>query len=90
MAKYHFEDLWNKSEEYHISSDESLIAILEELMMKIELYKNIELRSEISPEEKSKIKNFSLGEILFTLTKISLKDNINTFEALKLALEARS
>lgn len=88
----HFEELWEKCEKFH--SDASLGAtvqnIIEELMMKINLYKAIDARSEIPDDERQKLKSRTLGEILLTLTNLSLKDNVDVYEALSIALQYRS
>ncbi len=88
----HFEELWEKCEQFHQDNekDEKVSPSIDELMMKLNIYKAIELKNEIPEEEKKKIKSRTLGEILLTLTNISLKDNINVFEALNLALQYRS
>jgi hypothetical protein len=88
----HFEELWEKCENFHQESEDksSPTMILEELMMKVGLYKAIAAQTEIPAEEAAKIKTRTLGEILLTLTNLSLKDNINTYEALNSALQYRS
>lgn len=88
----HFEELWEKCEKLHeenLSEDKSAV-IIDELMMKLNLYKVIDLKTDIPEEERQKIKSRTLGEILLTLTNISLKDNINVFEALSTAFKFRS
>ena len=88
----HFEDLWEKCEKFHQSEgmEGSAAALIDELMMKLNLYKVIDLKEEIPAEDRQKIKSRTLGEILLTLTQLSLKDNINVFEALSVALQYRS
>lgn len=87
----HFEDLWNKSEEFHAKSnlDKSSISIIDEIFLKIKLYKSFEEKTDLPIEEKKKIKERIFGEILLTLTNLSLKDDINTFLALNSALQYR-
>ena len=82
----HFEELWEKSEQYHKhnSSEDSTEDILDEIMLKINLLRAIEQKTELPKEEAEQAKSRLLGEILFSLTNLSLKDNINVFEALKL------
>ena len=82
----HFEDLWQKAESFHKNSDDSAKDILEELTLKVCLYKAIEQRSEISEKDKKEARSHLLGEILFTLTKLSLKEDINVFESLQIIL----
>lgn len=90
----HFEELWEKCELLHKEVDaggqKTIQALMDELMMKISLYKAIDTKTEISEEDRQKIKSRTLGEILLTLTHVSLQDNINVYEALALALQYRS
>jgi hypothetical protein len=44
----------------------------------------------MSAEDVHQAKSRTLGEILMSLTQLSLKDNINVFDALQLALHYRS
>jgi len=87
-----FEELWNKSEEFqkNASKETTTQNIIEELLLKLNLYKAIDLKTEIPEEERQKIKSRTLGEILLTFTCLSLKDNINVYEALSVALQYRS
>lgn len=89
----HFEELWEKCEQLHQQSSEGKVPIenlMEELLMKVQLYKTIDQKTELPEEDRQKIKSRTLGEILMTLTHVSLKDNINVFEALGVALQFRS
>lgn len=92
MNNIHFEDLWEKCEAFHKaeSAQDVSSSLIDELMMKLNLYKVIDLKSEIPEEDRQKIKSRTMGEILLTITQISLKDNINVYEALKVALEYKS
>lgn len=92
MTKLHFEDLWDKGESFHkeTSSVDSVQLIIDELMMKLNIYKAIDLRTELSLNERISIKSRTIGEILLTLTALSLKDNINVFESLVDALKYRN
>lgn len=87
-----FEDLWNKCEELHqgIAQDEIVPTILSELLLKINLYKAIDQKSEIPETERQTIKSRTMGEILLTLSKLSLKDNLNVYELLSIAMQYRS
>ena len=87
----HFEELWTKCEELQqeISINESVAAILDELAIKINLYKALS-QKEIPEQERETIKSRTMGEILLTLTKLSMKDNINVYEALSIAMQYRS
>lgn len=87
----HFEELWEKSEQYHKDSngDNSVLSLINELVMKLNLYNAIEQRTELPAEEKKSSKSRIMGEILLALTHLSLKDNINVFDALSIALQYR-
>ena len=87
----HFEELWTKCEELQqeISINESVAVILDELAIKINLYKALS-QKEIPEQERETIKSRTMGEILLTLTKLSMKDNINVYEALIIAMQYRS
>jgi len=92
MTDMHFEELWEKCENLHKEMGESdnQALLMEELMMKVELYKAISAKRDVPDEERQKAKSRALGEILLTLTHVSLKDNINVFEALGVAFQYRS
>lgn len=88
----HFEELWEKCELLFkdTSKDDSISTIIEELLMKLNLYRVIDSKMEIPEEERVKIKSRTMGEILLSLTHLSYKDNINVFEALSIALQYRN
>jgi len=88
----HFERLWEQAEEFQKegSANSNVQQIIEELVMKISLYKAIDSKTEIPEEDRKKVKSRTLGEILLTLTGLSLKDNINVYESLNMALQYRS
>jgi hypothetical protein len=65
-------------------------SILDELILKINLYKALDQKTEIADSERQTIKSRTMGEILLTLTKLSMKDNINVYEALSIAMQYRS
>ena len=87
-----FSELWEKCENFYqesklITNSENL---LEELAIKTNLYKAINTNDKLSEIEVQQAKSRILGEILLTLTGLSLKDNINVYEALSIALQYRS
>jgi hypothetical protein len=88
----HFEEVWEKCEALHkeIAEGDTSANLIEELNLKFNLYKMIDLKLEIPQDERQKIKERTLGEILLTLTNISLIDNINVFQALSMALQYKS
>jgi len=86
----HFEELWTNSENYHKDGESlSVSNLLDELVLKLNFYKTIDEKQELLDDDKRKIKSHTFGEILFTLTALSLKENINTYEALNVALVLR-
>jgi len=88
----HFEILWEKCEQLHkdINNNETISSLMEELLLKINLYKVIDLKTDVPLEERQKIKSRTLGEILLTMTNLSLKENINVFDSLNQAFQYRS
>lgn len=84
----HFEELWEKCENFHkeVEFDEDISPIISEIVMKLKLYEAVEQKIDDSVEDKEKAKSRILGEILLTLTSLSLRDNINVYEALQIAL----
>ena len=87
----HFEELWQKCEAYYIKNndEDNLPIIIDELIIKLNLLKAIDLKPEISEQDKKASKQQLLGLILFLLAKISVKENINVFKALMQALLER-
>ncbi len=81
----HFENLWEYCE--FLNKDKFSETIFDELLMKINLYKAFDSKKEISIEENQKIKLRLFGEILYTLTALSFKENINVFDALTLTIK---
>jgi len=74
----HFEDLWERCEKLfqeNINKTDTS-SIINELSMKVDLYKKLDQKDAIDIEI---IKSRLLGEILLTLTSLSIKDNINVF-----------
>jgi hypothetical protein len=89
----HFEELWEKCENFQKEASDHTTTqqMIDELSLKINLYKAIDAKAaEIPPEECQKVKSRLLGEILLVISCMSLKDNINVFEALSMALQFRS
>lgn len=83
----HFENLWEDAEKCYLETNNSTSpdSILDELSYKITFYKSVH-QGNITEEEKQKIKSHLFGEILMTLTQLSLKDNINSYKALQSAI----
>lgn len=88
---FHFEDLWEKCEKSHSDiSNDTTSSIIEELLLKISLYQSLIHQNKLSIEDLKKIKSLAFGEILLTITKLSLKEDINVFEALAEILQSRN
>lgn len=85
----HFEELWEKCEKTH-QEDNPIGSILDELAMKINLYRAISEQTDVPKEELEKVKSRTMGEILLTLTNLSLVENINVFNALNTAQKYRA
>lgn len=88
----HFEELWEKCEQFHQenSAQDSISSIIEELSIKINLYKALDSKIDSLPaEESQKIKSRTLGEIVLTLTNLSLRENINVYDSLRESLQHR-
>ena len=88
-----FEELWEQCEQFQqtTAGDQSVQSLLDELVLKINLYKALDSKeSELPEQDRLHIKTRTLGEIMLSLTGISAKDNINTYQALALALQHRN
>lgn len=93
MTDLHFEELWERCEnlQREAADHTDVKGIIDDLMMKLTLYKAFETKSaELPKEEFQKGKSRMLGEILLVITCLSFKDNVNVFEALNTALYYRS
>jgi len=88
----HFEELWEQCENFHKehSTKTEIQPIIEALMMKLSLYKALSAQKDMPGEEMQKVKARTLGEIVLTLTCLSLKDNIDVYGALATALQYRN
>ncbi len=90
MSKTHFEDLWEMCETAHKNSGSFTHPLdIDELIMKIGLYQSFSKKINISEEEMQKVKSRIFGEILFFLTDLSIRDNVDVFKALLDALKSR-
>ena len=85
----HFEELWEKCEQANNSDSSESSHIIDELVMKVAVYQAINSKKELSDKDKKETKEKVMGEILFTLTNLSLKDEINVFKALFVSLKER-
>lgn len=85
----HFEELWEKCEKTH-QEDNPIESILDELAMKINLYRAISEKKDAPKEELEKVKSRTLGEILLTLTNLSLVEGIDVYRALYTAQKYRA
>jgi hypothetical protein len=87
-----FEQLWNDCESLSktTAANQPLLGVLHELDLKVSLYRTLVEKLPAQGEELAQIKSRTMGEILFTLTKLSLKEDINVFEALQIAARNRA
>jgi hypothetical protein len=84
-----FAELWCDGEE-KCSPGIKVSQLLEELVIKANLYKALDARKFlIPPEEYQKLKLRTMGELLLTMTGVSMQDDINVYEALALTLADR-
>jgi hypothetical protein len=86
----HFENVWEECEKSHGELTEDVSSIINELILKINFYKAFDFKTESLNEEQQKIKAHAFGELLFSLTKLSYKENVNVYEALSYVLHHRS
>ena len=88
----HFEELWELCENFHKEATDmtDIQNVIAALFLKVNLYKSLDAQKDIVGEEMQKVKSRTMGEIVLALTCLSLKDNINVYEALGTALQLRS
>ena len=86
----HFEELWEKCEELNKEGTATIPNLLDTLSMKLELYKVLDTQNKMPLEECQKAKSRIMGEILMTLTHLSLLDNIDVAISLATAFQYRS
>jgi hypothetical protein len=90
MTERSFDLIWCDCEAFQQEANPkaTVLSIMEELAMKIGLYKALDTKSEIPDRQSLKVR--MMGEILLTLTNLSVVDNINVYQALVEALQLRS
>lgn len=82
----HFENLWCKSESLHKDIEQETVAdIIKEITMKLGLFSAISQKN-LANEDLENAKTHLMGEILLSLTKLSLKENIDVYVALNTAI----
>ena len=87
-----FDKIWELAEQFHIKKNfkRSSQEIVEELHYKLNLYNLLENKElNLPEEERQKAKSHTFGEILLTLTNLSLRDNVNVYEALQNSLNGK-
>ena len=84
----HFEQLWEACEKANSAelSQRSVHSLLAELTAKFGLYEALEDNNKLNIVDRQKLKARLFGTLLFALTQLSAKDDINTFAALQEAL----
>jgi hypothetical protein len=81
-----FEQIWEEAETINPFKSDNLSQIIENIKLSLSNYNDISISS--LPEEiKSSLKSKYMGEVLFFLTGISIRDNINIYVALKKEIE---
>ena len=73
----HFEELWEQCENFHKNNiaETSIPQLIEELVLKVNLYKTIDSQADMLGTELEKIKSRILGEILLTITGYGFADS---------------
>ncbi len=80
--------LWETSEQLFKDDQSDAGSIINELIAKLSFYKTLDT-SELAQEEKNKAKQFVMGNILMTLSHLTLKDNLNIYPIHKEAIAAQ-
>lgn len=88
ISYQHFEHLWEACEKANTSelSQRSVHSFLAELTAKFGLYEALEDNNKLNIVDRQKLKARLFGALLFTLTQLTAKDDINSFTALQEAL----
>jgi len=92
MTLKSFDQVWEEGEALfkdQVSPDD-LEPALKELELKIGIFRLLSEKKEIPPEEMKAMKMKTMGEILLSMTHISLLENINVYAALKETVLYRS
>ncbi len=84
----HFEELWTKAEMFSSSQEDDVPAIVHEIELKVSLYGKM-ISQDLPPGELLLLKKRVMGEILYSLTKLSAKENLDVFSALHGALVSK-
>lgn len=86
-----FDQIWEEGESlFQGESTEDLESVLKSLEMKINLFRILSSKKEIPEEDLKSMKFKIIGEILLTMTNLSLIENINVHHALKESIQIRS
>ena len=82
-----FEELWNDCENSQVQLTSSdFNSLLDEISLKINMIKNINNKIQ-SVEAKKEAIEFMYGEMLYTMTGISLIENINVYPLMNKVLQ---
>lgn len=85
MTPKTFDQIWEEGEQLfkdQIAQDD-LESVLKELELKIGLFRLLSGKKDGAPEELAAVKLKTMGEILLSMTHLSLLENINVYAALK-------
>jgi hypothetical protein len=85
----HFEHIWEASEALYADTiaNTPISSIIAELQAKLSVYKAVSEQQSLEGEDLAKTKEHVMGNILMAMSKLSLKDGVNTWAALKQAVE---
>lgn len=80
----HFEDLWNESEDISLKvhKEDSSQYLLEMMKVLIDNYRDLLTNEAIPKEVITTLKKRYMGEIVFLITAISARDDINVYASL--------
>ena len=85
----HFEDLWLLAEGSQKLLNKTPQLLIDELQIKIGLYKAISIKSDIPIDDLLNAKTRIMGEILLSLSGLSLVDDIDVYQALSVAIASK-
>ena len=84
----HFEDVWEDAEKLFDANKLNVDSILNELQAKISLYRLLGAGS-FDPADLASAQASMNGKMLMTLASLSLKENVNVFTSLQMAINER-
>ena len=88
MIPVSYDMIWETSEQLFKDDKSDTGSIINELIAKLSFYQTLDT-SELAQEEKNKAKQFVMGNILMTLSHLTLKDNLNIYTIHKEAISTQ-